>query len=82
MKQRFQVPVSELEFHAHGNTLWIHGPNGATVLRIKTRGRIVLSTCGAEATSSHCDIVVEDDIKICLLAEDAHGPRTQRKKKP
>jgi len=30
-----QITVSVLEFDDNGNTLWVHGPEGNTVLRIK-----------------------------------------------
>jgi hypothetical protein len=64
---RIKIEVAELELEENGNTLWVHGPNGATVLRIKTLGKIITSTCGVDAITSHCDIVVQDDIEICLL---------------
>jgi len=32
---RNTIHVSQLEFYGGGNTIWVHGPNGATVLRIK-----------------------------------------------
>ena len=44
-------------------------PIGATILRIKTLGKIrVNEEC--ENICSHSDIIVKDDIKICL-SEDA-----------
>ena len=66
---RIQVPVAQLEFEEGGNTIWIHSPIGATVLRIKTMGKITTQK-GCENVCSHADIMVKEDIEICL-AEDA-----------
>jgi hypothetical protein len=66
---RVQIPVSLLEFDDNGNTIWVHGPMGATVLRIKTMGKINI-TEGCENICSHSDIFVKEDIEICL-GEDA-----------
>lgn len=66
---RFRIPVAELEFDSNGNTLWVHSPRGATVLRIKTTGKIHAQKC-TDNPCSHADMMVEDDINICL-ADDA-----------
>lgn len=63
------VPVGALEFFDQGNTIWVQSPLGGTVMRLKTMGRI--TTNGeCENICSHVDIVVQDDIHICL-SEDA-----------
>ena len=67
---RIEVPVALLEFEEGGNTIWIHGPMGATVLRIKTMGKIITEK-GCENVCSHADIMVKEDIEICLTDEDA-----------
>jgi len=64
---RHIVDVLALEFIEGSNTIWIHGPHG-TVLRIKTRGKITSEVCQTSPTA-HCDIMVEDDIKICLASD-------------
>lgn len=65
MKGRVVVPVIALEFHEGGNTIWIHGPQGGTTLRIKTTGKVTSSRCGTSPVS-HADIVVQEDIHICI----------------
>ena len=62
-----QIPVCQLEFAEGGNTLWVHSPIGATVLRIKTTGKINIKS-GCENICSHADIIVAGDIEICLAA--------------
>lgn len=32
---RIKIPVVELEFEEGGNTIWVHGPDGTTVLRVR-----------------------------------------------
>ncbi len=66
---RIKIPVVELEFEEGGNTIWVHNPIGATVLRIKTMGKITTNK-ECENVCSHSDIIVPDDINICL-ANDA-----------
>jgi hypothetical protein len=63
-----QIPVALLEFDPNGNTIWVHSPDGATVLRIKTIKRIVTEKCQTNPVS-HCDVTVEDDIEICLAGD-------------
>lgn len=65
---RVSIPVSVLEFEDNGNTLWIHGPAGGTILRIKTTGRIKTSHCKV-SPNSHADMLVKDDINICLSGD-------------
>ncbi len=65
MKWRVIIPVVALEFHEGGNTIWIHGPQGGTTLRIKTRGKITSSQC-VTSPVSHGDILVQEDIHLCI----------------
>ena len=70
------IPVEVLEFHEGGNTLWIHGPEGGTVLRLKTTGKITSKKC-ATSPISHVDIMVEGDIEICIGKKRKKGtPKT------
>lgn len=64
-----QIPAAQVEFSKTGNTIWVHGPIGATILRIKTLGKIITNG-ECENVCSHSDIVVKDDIDICL-SDDA-----------
>ncbi len=66
---RVKIPVTELEFEPGGNTIWIHGPNGATVARIKTMGKFKIDACQPEAPTSHFDVIVKESINICLDIE-------------
>lgn len=68
---RVVIPVCQIEFHVGGNTIWIHSPIGATVLRIKTMGKIEIDKCDMNPVS-HTDLIVKDDINFCL-AEDANN---------
>ncbi len=63
---RVNIPVVALEFDTSGNTVWIHGPGGVTVARIKTMGKITTHACEPGAPASHFDVIVDKDIKICL----------------
>jgi len=65
---RVSVPVSQLEFDVGGNTIWVHGPQGATVLRIKTRGRITIDE-GCENACSHCDAIVTENLNFCVTSD-------------
>jgi hypothetical protein len=65
MKGRVVVQVSAIEFQESGNTLWIHGPQGGTTLRVKTTGKVTSSRCDTSPTS-HGDVVVQQDIHLCL----------------
>lgn len=62
---RIKIPVAELEFDTEGNTIWIHSPNGGTVLRIKTKGKIIINN-ECENINSHSDIIVNENINFCL----------------
>lgn len=63
------IPAALIEFVEDGNTIWVHGPMGATILRLKTMGKIkVNGEC--ENICSHSDMIVQNDIEICL-SDDA-----------
>ena len=66
---RIGVPVCLMEFNNGSNTIWIQSPEGATILRIKCKGKINIDQCNNSPTS-HSDIIVEGDINICL-SEDS-----------
>ena len=66
---RITIPVAQLEFEEGGDTIWIHSPQGCTTMRIKTMGKIVVDKCNTSPVS-HCDIMLDKDINICL-SEDA-----------
>lgn len=62
--ERVKIPVEELEFNVHGNTIWIQGLGG-TVLRIKCSGKINISGC-TDNVCSHSDLMIDGDINFCL----------------
>jgi hypothetical protein len=66
-----QIPAACIEFNEQGNTIWVHSPEGATILRIKTMGKLVIQG-ECENIVSHSDMIVKEDIHICL-AHDAKG---------
>jgi len=69
---RIKIPVAELEFERSGQTLWVHGPDGGTVLRIKCTGQIVVSLCQNSPTA-HSDLMVQGDVSICVPAKAKKG---------
>jgi hypothetical protein len=69
MKGRVIVRVLALEFQEGGNTIWIQGPQGGTTLRIKTMGKVTSLRCETSPVS-HGDIVVQEDIHICIGADE------------
>ena len=65
MPGRIEIDVAMLEFDEGGNTIWVHGPNGATVLRIKCTGKLSTKVC-ATNISAHADLMVNGDIEVCM----------------
>ncbi len=61
---RITIPVSLLEFDEGGNTIWIHGPDGATILRLKAKKITVQRGC--QNICAHTDIMVDDVVDFCL----------------
>ena len=62
------IQVSQLEFYEGGNTLWVHGPDGGTVLRIKCTGQVKVNP-ECENSCPHSDMTVRGDIEICIPNE-------------
>lgn len=61
---RHQIEVSLLEFDENGNTLWVHGPEGNTILRIKgSRGIEVVKN---NEYFPYIDVYVEGKLNINL----------------
>ena len=71
---RVVIPAAQVEFEDGGNTIWVTDPQGGTLLRVKTMGKITSRSCTPGSTS-HCDIVTNDEIDFCLgqNAEDGNG---------
>lgn len=59
------LPVAALEYLSDSHTIWVHGPQGTTVLRIKCTGKII-ETQDCNAPEGHSDIIVQGDIRICV----------------
>ena len=60
-----EIPVAMLEFVDGGKAIWIHDPNGGTVLRIQCTGNVT-ANYGCENVCAHADINVVGDIEICI----------------
>ncbi len=65
----YSIPAHGIQFNENGNTIWIHSPLGGTILRIKTLGKIKVNG-DCENICSHSDMIVKENIKICL-SDDA-----------
>jgi hypothetical protein len=78
MGKHFRIPVSILEFHEGQTTLWVHGPEGATVLRIKAKKINVQKDC--ENVCAHSDIQVDGEITICIPSKPTNAT-TERKRR-
>ncbi len=74
---RVVIPVEQLEYEEDGDTLWIHSPQGATVLRIKLlQGKFRSRPDDCENVCSHLDMLILDissdakDVHFCLIKKD------------
>jgi hypothetical protein len=66
--REFRLPVSEVEVREGHHTLWVHAPDGTTLMRIKCTGKIVIDDSCASPVA-HSDLVVQGDIHICVPAD-------------
>lgn len=64
---RIQLEALALEFEEDGNTIWVHGSDGGTILRIKCSGHIRVKSCSAPG--AHADVMVSGDIEFCVPLE-------------
>lgn len=62
---RVEIEVGLMEFVEGGHTIWIHSPEGGTVLRIKCSGKITVDAA-CRNNVAHSDIMVDGDIEICV----------------
>lgn len=69
---RIRIPAAEIEFLVGQNTIWVHGPQGSTLLRIKCSGQIKVDTCRTSSTS-HADLMVAGDIDYCISLDAKVG---------
>jgi len=66
---RVTIPVACIEFEEGGNTIWIQGPDGGTVLRIKAMvGKVRSKTCPTSPIP-HADIFCNGDVEFCVPPE-------------
>jgi hypothetical protein len=63
------IKVSEIEFHEGQQTIWVHGRDGTTALRIKCTGKIVVDSACISPVA-HADMIVHGDINICIPRKD------------
>ena len=69
---RILLEAVGLEFEEGGNTIWIHGPDGGTLLRIKCSGQITTKRCASPI--AHADVIVDGDIEFCVPTDEAVDP--------
>lgn len=62
---RVIIPAAQVEFIDGGNTLWVHGPGGGTILRIKVSGVIRRKACTTSPTP-HADAFIHGDVEMCM----------------
>lgn len=74
-----RLKAVEIEFHEGQSTIWVHGPEGATILRIKCTGKIVVQK-DCENVCAHSDIEVQGDIHICVPARKQKLDQSKSKK--
>lgn len=65
LPDRILIEAYAVEFINGGNTIWIHSPQGGTILRIKCSGSIITEEC-KNSPISHGDIMVDGNINICV----------------
>lgn len=70
--QTIKVPVCELEFKVGGDTIWVHSPLGATVLRIKAKEGFLVQMC-ADNPVTHLDVYFESKLNICVGPDARNG---------
>lgn len=59
------LPVAQVEFNEGQQTLWVHAPDGTTMLRLKCTGKITVDK-SCTSPVAHSDIIVQGDINICI----------------
>ena len=60
------IPVLAIEFREGGNTLWVHGPQGGTILRLKTLNGVITSKRCEASPITHGDAIIAGDLEICI----------------
>jgi hypothetical protein len=59
------IPAVAIEFNEGGNTIWVHGPEGGTILRLKFTGKITSKVCKTSPIA-HADAIVPGDLVFCV----------------
>jgi len=68
------IPAAAIEFNEGGNTLWVHGPEGGTILRLKFSGKITSKVCKASPVP-HADAMCLGDLEFCIPRKRKRRPR-------
>ena len=63
------IPALAIEFREGGNTLWIHGPEGGTILRLKTLDGAITSKRCQSSPITHGDAIIVGDLEICVATK-------------
>ena len=62
--ENVQIQASSIEYREGGNTLYVHGLEGATILRIKCKS--ITTNVGCENICSHADVYAPElKIEFC-----------------
>lgn len=74
MAKRITIPAIQLEIEPSTGRMWLHGPNGATILRIQTE-QVLEVIPNAVSRTPFADVRVNHDIHLLLpeeLSEHVH----------
>lgn len=67
---RVRIPATEIEIVVGGDTIWVHSPQGTTILRVKTTKEISFMQSDL-AVCTTCDVLSNNQIVVSLAKNDA-----------
>ncbi len=70
---RIEIPVAQLSFVHGGNTIWVDGPDGTTVLRLKVLNGAIRAEHCTTSPVPHGDAILahSQDVTICIPTKKA-----------
>ncbi len=66
--ERIQIPAAQIEFVHGGDTIWVHGPDGTTILRLKVVApsfRVMAQRCDTSPVP-HGDGLLASHVIVCI----------------
>ncbi len=71
--ERIQIPAAQVEFVHGGDTIWVHGPDGTTILRLKLveAGCSIMAERCETSPVPHGDGLLVGHVSICIPDEKA-----------